>query len=97
MQKKSDVVFDAAQEGDWPTVKTTFHQLAMRAPQYEGTAKKDERLRGTPWAAMLETEGCLEQFAEGDEKYIIAFGLSHDIKVARDGYEQIRKAAAQTE
>ncbi len=70
-------LFAAAGKGDWLTVSNLFADLHNRAPQYEHSGASDPRLRGSQWQALLETEGALEQFANGDEKYEIAFG--HDI------------------
>jgi hypothetical protein len=70
-------LFAAAGKGDWLTVSNIFADLHNHAPQYEHSGVSDPRLRGSQWQALIETEGALEQFANGDEKYEIAFG--HDI------------------
>ena len=67
-------LFAAAAKGDWPTVHSTFHNLSLRAPQYEHRGSSDERLTGTQWAAVMETYGAFEDFADGEDKYCIAFG-----------------------
>jgi hypothetical protein len=67
-------LFAAAAKGDWTTVHSTFHNLSLRAPQYEHHGPSDERLTGTQWAAVMETYGAFEDFAGGEDKYCIAFG-----------------------
>jgi hypothetical protein len=67
-------LFAAAQKGDWLTVSNTFDDLKRHAPQYQHSGTSDPRLHGAQWQALLETEGALEQFANGDEKYETAFG-----------------------
>jgi hypothetical protein len=66
--------FAAAKRGDWLAVSNTFVDFRKHAGQYEHTGKTDVRLRGTAWAAVMETYGAMEQFALGDEKYTAAFG-----------------------
>ena len=66
--------FAAAEKGDWLTVSNAFMEFRKHAGQYEHSGKTDERLRGTAWAAVMETYGAMEQFALGDEKYAAAFG-----------------------
>jgi hypothetical protein len=66
-------LFDAAAKDDWDTVQKTFSALAKRAPQY-ANGESDDRLTGTPWAAVLETEGAMEALHWGGEKYSSAFG-----------------------
>ena len=67
-------LFAAAAKGDWPVIHSTFHNLSLRAPQYEHRGPSDERLTGTQWAAVMETYGAFEDFAGGEDKYCIAFG-----------------------
>jgi hypothetical protein len=67
-------LFAAASKKDWPKVKSIFDDLARRAPQYSGGGPKDDRLTGTQWAAVLETDGALEAFSIGNERYVSAFG-----------------------
>jgi hypothetical protein len=67
-------LFAAAGNGDWPVVHSTFHNLSLRAPQYEHRGPSDERLTGTQWATVMETFGVFEDFAGGEDKYCIAFG-----------------------
>ena len=66
--------FAAAQKGDWLTVSNAFEDFRKHTGRYEHSGKTDERLRGTAWAAVMETYGAMEQFAIGDEKYAAAFG-----------------------
>jgi hypothetical protein len=66
--------FNAAAKGDWLAVSNTFVEFRKHAGQYEHSGKTDERLRGTPWQAVLETWGALDAFGEGDEKYSAMFG-----------------------
>jgi hypothetical protein len=67
-------LFAAASKKDWPKVKSIFEDLARRAPQYSGGGPTDNRLTGTQWAAVLETDGALEAFSLGNERYVAAFG-----------------------
>jgi len=67
-------LFAAAAKGDWPVIHSTFHNLSLRAPQYEHRGPSDERLTGTQWAAVMETYGAFEDFVPGGDKYCIAFG-----------------------
>ncbi len=67
-------LFAAAAKGDWPVVHSTFHNLSLRAPQYEHRGPSDERLTGTQWAAVMETFGVFKDFAGGEDKYCVAFG-----------------------
>ena len=67
-------LFAAAAKGNWPTIHSTFHNLSLRAPQYEHRGPSDERLTGTQWAAVLEIYGAFEAFVPGDDKYCVAFG-----------------------
>lgn len=67
-------LFAAAGRGDWLAVSNVFDDLRKRAPQYEHSGASDPRLRGPQWQALIETEGALEQLANGDEKYEVAFG-----------------------
>ena len=66
--------FAAAQKGDWLTVSNAFEDFRKHTGRYEHSGKTDERLRGTAWAAVMETYGAMGQFAIGDEKYAAAFG-----------------------
>ncbi|MGA2801988.1 MAG: hypothetical protein ABSE97_06440 [Verrucomicrobiota bacterium] len=66
--------FVAAGKGDWLTVSNMFMDFRNRAPQYEHPGASDPRLRGIQWQALLEIYGMFEDFANGDEKYPIAFG-----------------------
>jgi len=67
-------LFAAANKGDWPTVRSAFHEMRNRAPQYSHNGPDDERLTGTAWAAVLETYGAYECFTGMGDKYSIAFG-----------------------
>ena len=68
--------FAAAEKGDWLAVSNAFVEFRKHAGQYEHSGKTDERLRGTPWQAVLETWGALDAFGEGDEKYSLAFATN---------------------
>ena len=74
MLPEYQALFAAAAKGDWPVIHSTFHNLSLRAPQYEHRGPSDERLTGTQWAAVMETYGAFEDFAGGNDKYCIAFG-----------------------
>jgi hypothetical protein len=73
-------LFDAAAKDDWDTVQKTFAALSKRAPQFANGAS-DDRLTGTPWAAVLETDGAMEALHWGGEKYSTAFGRDIIAKV----------------
>jgi beta-lactamase regulating signal transducer with metallopeptidase domain len=64
--------FDAGMNGDWTTATNLWHSMRQRAHQYEGT-KADSSL-DTVWAPILETELAREQFANWQEKYVLAYG-----------------------
>ena len=76
MPSEFQAFFAAAEKGDWPAVSNAFVEFRKHAGQYEHSGKTDERLRGTPWQAVLETWGALDAFGEGDEKYSLAFGTN---------------------
>ncbi len=67
-------LFKAAAKDDWGTVEKTFAALAKRAPQYASSGASDDRLSGSAWSAVLETEGAMEALHWGGEKYSTAFG-----------------------
>jgi hypothetical protein len=66
--------FAAAAKGDWLTVSNAFEDLRKRAPQYEGSGPKDDRLHGIAWETVKETWGALYAFNVSGEKYSTAFG-----------------------
>jgi hypothetical protein len=66
--------FAAAEKGDWLAVSNAFEDFRKHAGQYEHSGKTDERLRGSKWAAVVETWGALYYFGAVDEKYSAAFG-----------------------
>ncbi len=71
--------FALAAKGDWLAVSNAFNELIelrKQAGPYEHSGKRDERLRGTAWEAVVETYGGLEAFGEGDEKYSMVFGTN---------------------
>src|SRR5215471_5307841 len=59
-------LFKAAAKDDWDTVQKTFADLAKRAPQY-ANGGSDDRLTGTSWSAVLETDGAMEALHWGGE------------------------------
>ena len=61
--------FAAAEKGDWSSISNRFADLEKHA----GSAN-DQRPRGTAWEAVKEVWGGWEAFADGDEKYALAFG-----------------------
>lgn len=74
MLPECKALFEAAAKGNWKLVKKTFDDLAKRAPQYSQSGKSDARLVGSQWQALIETEGAMEAFAMGGDKYPAAFG-----------------------
>src|SRR4051812_30665935 len=68
--------FAVATKGDWLAVSNAFIELRKLARPNEHFGKRDERLHGTAWQAVLETYGALEAFGEGDEKYSMVFGTN---------------------
>ena len=68
--------FAVAAKGDWLAVSNAFMELREHLAQYEHSGKRDDRLRGPAWQAVLETFGALEAFGEGDEKYSMVFGTN---------------------
>ena len=65
--------FDAGVKGDWTTTTNLWSAMRKRAYQYEGTAR-DERMATVVWAPILELDLAWEQFASGEEKYVLAYG-----------------------
>jgi hypothetical protein len=74
MPSEFQAFFAVAAKGDWLAVSNAFEDFRKHAGQYEHSGKTDERLRGTAWAAVMETYGAIEAFAEGEDKYPAAFG-----------------------
>jgi len=66
--------FAVAAKGDWLAVSNAF--IESRKGRYDHSGKRDERLGGTAWQAVVETWGALEAFGEGDEKYAMVFGTN---------------------
>jgi hypothetical protein len=64
-----EVFFAAAKKGDWLTVSNAFADFQNHAPQYDHAGTNDDRLTGTPWAAVLETYGAFEALHYAGEKY----------------------------
>jgi hypothetical protein len=61
--------FAAAKSGNWLAVSNVFANFQNHAPQYSHAGTNDERLTGTPWAAVLETFGAFEALHNAGEKY----------------------------
>ena len=76
MPSEFQAFFAVAAKGDWLAVSNAFIELRKHAGPYEHSGKRDERLRGTAWQAVLETWGALDAFGEGDEKYSMLFGTN---------------------
>ena len=77
MPSELQAFFAVAAKGDWPAVSNAFMGLRKQAVQYyEQTGKRDERLRGAAWEAVVDTLGALEAFGVGDEKYSMVFGTN---------------------
>jgi phage gp16-like protein len=74
MPPEYKTLFAAAAKGNWPRIHDTFNLLSRRAPQYSHPGPSDDRLTGPQWAAVIETYGAFEAFADGDAKYCAAFG-----------------------
>ena len=71
--------FAAAAKGDWLTVSNLFSEMQTRLQNATNTVVfqgKTNRivLRGRWWQPVLETYGAIEAFANGNEKYSIAYG-----------------------
>jgi RNA polymerase sigma factor (sigma-70 family) len=66
--------FAAAEKQDWQTMDKIFKDLKNHAPQYDHSGKTDLRLAGTAWSVVIETDGAFGAFADGDAKYVTAFG-----------------------
>jgi len=64
--------FAAGSRGDWPAVTNLYTAMRQRAHQYEGT-KADNTLDKV-WGPILETELAREQYANWQEKYVLAYG-----------------------
>lgn len=64
--------FEAGQRGDWVTATNLWVSMRKRAHQYEGTTA-DSRL-DVVWGPILETDLLWEQFANWNEKYVLAYG-----------------------
>ena len=64
--------FAAATNGDWQTTTNLWLAMHERSGQY-GVLKRNEPMHKI-WAAILETEVAWEQFANGKEKYLLAYG-----------------------
>jgi len=76
--------FEAGMSGDWRTVTNLWFALRKRSepssfknnflqPPSEYT-KADERIRTIVWPTIVETYLAWEQFSNGKEKYVLAFG-----------------------
>lgn len=61
--------FAAAQKGDWPAVDKAFNEARQHAPSFQHSGTNDERLVGTQLAAMMEIDGALWAFSQGDQTY----------------------------
>src|SRR6266404_966321 len=64
--------FEAGIRGDWHTATNLWVAMRRRAHQYEGTTP-DETLDRV-WSPILEIDLAWEQFANWQEKYVLAFG-----------------------
>ncbi len=64
--------FAAGMKGDWTTATNLWAAMRQRAHQYEGTTP-DATLDDV-WSPILETDLAWEQFADGKEKYVLAYG-----------------------
>ncbi len=74
-------MFTAAAKGDWLSISNVWEDLRRRAPQYEGSGPKDDRLHGTGWQTMLEIWGGFGNIAVGEERYVV--------RLAKDAIESI--------
>ncbi len=64
--------FAAGNQGNWTKATNLWQALRARAHQYEGT-KADARIDAV-WSPILETELAWEQFANWQEKDVLAYG-----------------------
>jgi len=64
--------FEAGIRGDWHTATNLWVAMRRRAHQYEGTTP-DETLDAV-WSPILEIDLAWEQFANWQEKYVLAYG-----------------------
>lgn len=64
--------FDAGIRGDWQTATNLWSAMRRRAHQYEGTTSDDTL--DPVWSPILETDLAWEQFANWQERYVLAFG-----------------------
>ena len=64
--------FKAASRADWPAAMRLYNVMFQRAPQH-GHTFGDQRLNSMGWQTINETCGAYELFAEGSEKYMLAF------------------------
>ena len=65
--------FNAAAKGDWQTAAKLFSEFASRVGGNPAHLKSPLP-HGMWWAPVNETYGAMEQLANGDEKYEVAFG-----------------------
>jgi len=66
--------FQAADQGDLPTVTNIFWRLRARAGQYEGSMN-DASVASPVWQPLLEVDLALNLFALGGTNYPVAFGM----------------------
>jgi len=64
--------FEAGTRGDWQTATNLWVAMRHRAHQYEGTTP-DATLNAC-WSPILETDLAWEQFANWQEKHVLAYG-----------------------
>jgi hypothetical protein len=64
--------FDAGIAGDWRATSNMWVSMRGRAHQYGG--KTPDYSLDKVWAPILETELARQQFANGKEKYVLAYG-----------------------
>ncbi|HWX18698.1 MAG TPA: M56 family metallopeptidase [Candidatus Binatia bacterium] len=64
--------FDAGIKGDWTTATNLWVAMRRRAHQYEGTTADDTL--DDVWSPILETDLAWEQFANWQQKYVLAYG-----------------------
>jgi hypothetical protein len=65
--------FQAGMNGGWKTATNLWVAMRARAHQYENTIP-DETLSTAVWSPILETDLAWEQFANWQQKYVLAYG-----------------------
>jgi beta-lactamase regulating signal transducer with metallopeptidase domain len=65
--------FEAGIKGDWKTATNLWVTMRARAHQYENTIP-DETMDSVVWSPILETDLAWEQFANWQQKYVLAYG-----------------------